>query len=55
MMTNREWLENLSDEELAETLDCCTVCVYGNVRFCSENICSKGITQWLRQEHKDND
>ena len=21
----------------------------------SENICSKGITQWLRQEHEDND
>ncbi len=24
-------------------------------RFCNENICSKGITQWLREEHKDND
>ena len=56
MMTNREWLENLSDEELAETLNFCAVCAmcaYRNVRFCSENICSKGITQWLREEHKE--
>ena len=53
MMTNREWLENLSDEELAETLDFCTVCSYRDVRFCNNNICSKGITQWLREEHKE--
>lgn len=50
-MTNREWLRSLTDEELAETLDFCTVCVYRNVRFCNENICSKGITEWLQQEH----
>lgn len=54
-MTNREWLENLSDEELAETLDFCAVCAYRDVRFCNNNICSKGITQWLREEHKEND
>lgn len=56
MMTNREWLENLSDEELAETLDFCTVCARKNTRFCCDNIektCSKGVQEWLQQEHKE--
>lgn len=54
IMTNREWLESLSDEELAETLDSCTVCARKNTRFCCDNIektCSKGVQEWLQQEH----
>lgn len=56
IMTNREWLESLSDEELAETLYSCTVCARKNTRFCCDNIektCSKGVQEWLKQEHKE--
>lgn len=53
---DNERLESLSDEELAETLDSCTVCARKNTRFCCDNIektCSKGVQEWLKQEHKE--
>lgn len=62
-MTNREWLESLSDEELAIELNnwLCIHCVYntkGNVANCSfangcdEIFCVGGATRWLCAEHK---
>lgn len=54
-MTNREWLNNLSDEELADKfggIDCSTCMV-----FCDypQNIgdCHKGFVLWLKEEHFD--
>ena len=63
-MTNREWLESLSDEELAAELDdwLCFHCVYntkGNVANCSlengydEAICRSGTAEWFKAEHKE--
>ena len=59
-MTNREWLERLPDEELAEFLygceNGCNTCAYNH--FCMDEYfttCHEGIVEWLQQEHKDND
>lgn len=50
-MTNREWLESLSDEELANVIgqyNPCTMCAAhdGNC-FMS---CKRGVEQWLKAE-----
>ena len=62
MITNREKLNKMSNEELARIIDntdtSCDFCVYANVS--SEKICSKprerkckdGILQWLNQESR---
>ena len=58
-MTNREWLESLSDEELAmfyaTQSTICEMCDYTDV--CISNItsekCSEGVKRWLRAEHKE--
>lgn len=54
-MTNREWLNSLSDEELADKfggINCSTCRV-----FCDypQNIgdCHKGFVLWLKEEHFD--
>ena len=56
-MTNREWLESLSDEELANYIcyvNCEKYCAYyNNIDKCSHNSCKAGITEWLQQEHKE--
>lgn len=50
-MTNREWLENLSDERLTKLLmgACDNYCIGCNCEY----DCVKGITTWLQQEHKE--
>ncbi|MDO4953350.1 MAG: Lar family restriction alleviation protein [Synergistaceae bacterium] len=52
-MTNREWLNTLTDEELAKHIECIRrvdpsiqKCPYG--KFCPE--CK---TTWLKEEHKE--
>ena len=62
-MTNREWLESLSDEELAKFLikrKVCTICAYHKLyrSVCNSKTilrlnCSKGVIEWLQTEHKD--
>jgi hypothetical protein len=59
-MTNREWLNKLSDEELAKMLNdeySCSFCThYVNGELtCSgsgENICLNGIKKWLREDYE---
>lgn len=50
-MTNREWLEGLSDEGLTKLLmgACGNYCIGCN---CAHN-CRVGVTTWLQQEHKE--
>lgn len=56
-MTNREWLESLSDEDFADTISetCEKVCTYYNkhsLETCTRYNCMTGIAEWLRAEHK---
>ena len=62
-MTNRQWLESLSDEELAAELDdwLCFHCIHNRGRDMAhcvlengydEAICRSGTTKWLKNEHK---
>ena len=56
-MTNREWLQRVSANELAETMVDISerVCEkYCSMRWdtCSED-CVRGIKDWLGEEHKD--
>lgn len=50
-MTNREWLESLSDEELANVIgeyNPCNICAANNSHcFMS---CKRGVEVWLRAE-----
>lgn len=57
-MTNREWLNSLSDEELAKWLDKtanCTVCVnhVAGESSCPMSDCVGGISRWLKQKHTE--
>lgn len=58
-MTNREWLESLSDIEFAEMIafeNCEKTCAYygeHNGDKCRHNSCEAGITEWLQEEHKE--
>lgn len=57
-MTNREWLESLSDEELAKELDkdCKHFCKRFEAKtkcYKSYEDCVKGHLEWLQAEHKD--
>lgn len=52
-MTNREWLNGLSDVELARVIHQgsdkdCKFCKYEKTR-CID--CDEGITEWLKQKH----
>lgn len=50
-MTNREWLETLSDEELASKISTrCGLCANHDVNDCWD--CASNITTWLTQEYK---
>lgn len=64
-MTNRQWLETLTDEEFAKwnfNMDC-GMCAYNPDRGVCENIsyggnfdenrCIDGVTKWLQMEHKE--
>lgn len=64
-MTNREWLNTLSDEEFAKwSYEIgCGMCAYNSEKgFCDnlscvvsfkEDRCINGTTQWLQMEHKE--
>ena len=53
-MTNREWLNNLSNEELIHYLIAqCNMCAYAG-KGCMEHDewnCFEGCEKWLEQEH----
>lgn len=63
-MTNREWLETLTDEEFAKwSIEVgCGMCAYNPDRgFCNnitdiapfeQNCCINGTAKWLQMEHK---
>ena len=53
-MTNRQWLESLSDKEFVLTM-CysCKCCVgHDDNRKCGKISCRDGRIEWLKQEHK---
>ena len=61
-MTNREWLIELNDKELAKYLPNiklinCENCVFESIKqkmeISEENRTTKIIEKWLREEHKD--
>ena len=49
-MTNREWLMSLSDEELADHIDCAD---YYDWTDCLKYSCRGCKLQWLKAEHKE--
>lgn len=50
-MTNREWLETLSDEELASKISTrCGLCVKQDLDECED--CVSNITTWMTQEYQ---
>ncbi len=56
-MTNREWLESLSDEELSRQLleRKCTHCICegpGGIA-CINTTCDIATQKWLQAEHED--
>lgn len=56
-MTNREWLNSLSNVDLVYQvfLGPCSICVYAD-RNCMENSnmsCYEGCLKWLEQEHEE--
>nr|DAE55184.1 MAG TPA: hypothetical protein [Caudoviricetes sp.] len=65
-MTNREWLQTLTDEEFAKwNFDIsCGMCannpatgICKNISYMAnfdENRCIDGIARWLKQKHKEN-
>lgn len=54
-MTNREWLESLTDEEFADMIayeNCQRTCAYVNGNMCGHKSCESGIAKWLKQEYE---
>nr|DAH66841.1 MAG TPA: hypothetical protein [Caudoviricetes sp.] len=62
-MTNREWLQTLTDEEFAENMRCsCFHCIFyvneegkGVCTATMGAFCGEGISLWLQKEHKEKD
>ena len=55
-MTNYEWLKTLSVDDLAENIrHKCRLCTFYNADFScgGEQDCLRGISGWLREEHKE--
>lgn len=57
-MTNREWLESLSDEEVARCMKhSCLYCIFHvGLGVCTASpgySCQNGIALWLQKEHKE--
>lgn len=56
-MTNREWLETLTDEEFVRIMcyscECCTG--HTDLEKCNKMLCRDGRIEWLKQEHKESD
>ena len=53
-MTNRKWLESLSDEELAQTIGGCGCCIHDDTNDCQykTETCDEARVKWLQAEHK---
>lgn len=53
-MTNREWLESLSDEDFIDEYPVSCVCCPAR-DICDDNMlpCSAVLKAWLRREHKE--
>nr|DAG78405.1 MAG TPA: hypothetical protein [Caudoviricetes sp.] len=52
-MTNREWLETLTDKELLKYLNSWCFNIKGDAK-CPERLnCEKCQLNWLKQEHKE--
>lgn len=55
-MTNREWLQTLTDEEFVQLMcyscECCTG--HTDLEKCNKMLCRDGRIEWLKQEHKEN-
>jgi len=53
VMTNREWLRTLTDEQLAEFLEFgCNACAEKLSKHCSDN-CIENRKDWLSKKHKE--
>lgn len=55
-MTNREWINSLSNEQLVKLMrtfkdDSCEFCAYSGAAECG--YCFDGQVAWLEQEHDD--
>jgi len=59
-MTNREWLESLSDKELAYVIididvKSCQEMYHNNLcQYAQKNACEKCRIKWLKMERKEN-
>lgn len=55
-MTNREWLQTLTDEEFVQIMcyscECCTG--HTSIKKCNTMLCRDGRIEWLKQEYKEN-
>ncbi len=52
-MTNREWLNSLSDDDFCtalEQIDCRLCAFYGD---CKGKQCRDGFIVWMKKEHED--
>lgn len=56
-MTNREWLQTLTDEEFVKVMcGSCSNCVAnGNIKECESISCRDGRIKWLQEEHKEDE
>lgn len=54
-MTNREWLQTLTNEEFVRIMcyscECCTG--HTDLEKCNKMLCRDGRIEWLKQEHKE--
>ena len=55
-MTNREWLQTLTDEEFVRIMcSSCESCIgHTSIEKCNSMLCRDGRIEWLKQEHKEN-
>lgn len=55
-MTNREWVQTLTDEEFVRIMcSSCESCTgHTSIEKCTSMLCRDGHIEWLKQEHKEN-
>lgn len=59
-MTNREWMESLSNKDLAKVLheapfEDCSLCPHDGVDCLGADDCLDAIKPWLEAKHKEGD